>query len=103
MEVADCQSEVIERGQRVAVFGLESGQIGRQVGLDGAVAAVLSDHHAPAHGLPRAVGIGVAESDAVGDQREREHMRVAGRLGGVDQTVRGSHRLVTRNPRSPAR
>ena len=30
---ADCQSEVIERGQRVAVFGLESGQTGRQEGL----------------------------------------------------------------------
>ena len=29
--VADRQSEVIERGQRVAVFGLESGQNGRQV------------------------------------------------------------------------
>ena len=29
--VADRQSEVIERGQRVAVFGLKSGQTGRQV------------------------------------------------------------------------
>ena len=29
--VADRQSEVIERGQRVAVFGLESGQTDRQV------------------------------------------------------------------------
>jgi hypothetical protein len=28
--VADCQSEVIERGQRVAVFGLGVGQTGRQ-------------------------------------------------------------------------
>ena len=30
VEVADRQSEVIECGQRVAVFGLESGQTGRQ-------------------------------------------------------------------------
>ena len=31
VEVADRQSEVIERGQRVAVFGLKSGQKRRQV------------------------------------------------------------------------
>ena len=30
MEVADGQSDVIERRQRVAVFGLESRQTGRQ-------------------------------------------------------------------------
>ena len=28
MEVADRQSDVIERGQRVAVFGLKAGQTG---------------------------------------------------------------------------
>ena len=49
--VADRQREVIERGQRVAVFGLESGQTGRQVCLVEAVAAVLSDHQAPAQGV----------------------------------------------------
>ncbi len=54
----------------------------------------MSDHHAPAHGLPRTVGIGVAEGVAVGVQRERERIRVVGGFGGVDQTVRGSHRLV---------
>ena len=72
VEVADCQSEVIERGQRVAVFGLKSGQIGRQVDLVGAVAAVLGDHQTPAQGVQRADGIGVAESEAVGEQRKRE-------------------------------
>jgi hypothetical protein len=30
VEVADRQSEVIERGHGVAVFGFKSGQIGRQ-------------------------------------------------------------------------
>ena len=31
VEVADRQRDVIERGQRVAVFGLKAGQTGRQV------------------------------------------------------------------------
>ena len=39
--VADRQSEVLERGQRVAVFGLKRGEDARQVGRVGAVAARL--------------------------------------------------------------
>ena len=60
-----------------------------------AVAAVLGDHQAPAQGVQRADGIGVAEGEAVGEQRERERTRVAGGLGGLDQAVRGGHRLLT--------
>ena len=67
--LADCQSDVIERRHSVAVFGLESGKADGQVSLVGAVSAVLSDHQAPAHGLNRAVGIGVAERDPVGVER----------------------------------
>ena len=55
----------------------------------------MGDHQAPAQGVTRAVRIGVAEGEAVGEQRVREHIRVAGGLGGVDQTVRGGHRLVS--------
>jgi hypothetical protein len=39
--VADRHSEVLERGQRVAVFGLKPGEDARQVGRVGAVAARL--------------------------------------------------------------
>ena len=49
----------------------------------------------PGAGHQRAVGIGVAEGEPVGEQREREHIRVVGGLGGVDQTGRGGHRLVS--------
>ena len=65
------------------------------MGLDVAVAAVVGDHQAPAQSLTRAVTIGVAEGEPVGEQREREHKGVAGRLGGVDQSVRGGHRVVS--------
>jgi hypothetical protein len=34
------------------------------------------------------------DGQAVADQRPGKHIRVAGRLGGIDQTVRGRHRLV---------
>ena len=101
--VADRQSEVIERGQRVAVFGLEAGQDARQVGLDEAVAAVLGDRQAPAQGLQRADGIGVAEGEAVGEQRERERTRVAA----WPRRPRSGHPRRPspphRNPRPPAR
>ena len=53
-------------------------------------------------GLPRRSGsTSVEERGAVGEQREREHQRVAGDLGGVDQTRQPSPR--PRNPRSSAR
>ena len=55
----------------------------------------MGDHQAPAQGVKRAVGIGVAEGEPVGEKRERERKGVAGGFGGVDQTVRGGHRLVT--------
>ena len=83
-------SGVFERGERVAEFCFDYGQTARQSGFVEAAAAVVSDHHAPAHGLPRTVGIGVAESEAVGEQRKRDRIRVAGRLGGVDEAVRGA-------------
>ena len=54
VEVADRQRDVVERGQRVAVFGLEAGQTARQVCFVVAVAAVLGDHQAPAQGVQRA-------------------------------------------------
>ena len=94
MIVADRQSEVVERGQRVAVFGLNSAQDARQVCLVGAVTAVVRDDQAPAQGVQRAVGICVAEGQTIGEERERKHIRVAGGFGGVDQTARGGHRLV---------
>jgi hypothetical protein len=49
--VADRQSDVPERGQRVAAFGLEVRQSARHVGLIAAITAVLSDYQAPAQGL----------------------------------------------------
>jgi hypothetical protein len=72
-----------------------AGQAGRQMGLHVAVAAVLGDHQTPAQGLTRAVRIGIAEGEPVGEQREREDKRVAGRLGGIDQSGRGGHRVVS--------
>jgi hypothetical protein len=93
--VADRQSDVPERGQRVAAFGLEVGQSARHVGLIAAITAVLSDYQAPAQGLERTVGVGLAEGEAVGEKRLRERPRVVGGLGGLDQAGRGSHRLIT--------
>ena len=93
--MADRHSEVIESGQRVTGFGFEAGQTDRQVCLVGAVAAVVSDHQAPAQGVQRAPGIGVPEREPAGEKRERERIRVTGGFGGVDQTVRGGTRLVT--------
>ena len=92
--VADRQSEVFERGQRVAVLGLDPGQSARDVALIAAVTAGLSDYQASTQGLTYMVGIGVAEGDAVGEKRVRERPRVVGGLGGVDQAGRGSHRLA---------
>jgi hypothetical protein len=60
---------VIKRGQRVTVFGFKSGQIGSQVGLVGAVTAVLGDRQAPAQGIQCAVGIGVVVGEPVGEAR----------------------------------
>src|SRR6516165_12315745 len=48
VEVADGQSDVSERRQRVAVFGLKPRQTDRQVAFDHAVAAILGDRQAPA-------------------------------------------------------
>ena len=101
--VADGHSDVIERSRRVAVLGLERGQTGRQDGLDGAVAAVLSDRQSPAAGIPRAVGVGVAEREPVGGKGICERIGVAGGLGGVDQAGRGGSRLLTGTGASPVR
>ena len=90
--VADRQREVIERGQRVAVFGFEEGQNVRQGSRGGAVAAVPSDHQTPAQGVKRRDGIGVAESRTVGTA-PTEHKRVVGCLRSLDQAVRGIHRF----------
>jgi hypothetical protein len=49
--VADDQSDVIERRQRVTVLSLKPRQNVGQVGFVQAVAAVLGDHQAPAQGL----------------------------------------------------
>ena|SRR6476661_3428833 len=73
---------VFEGGQRVAGVCFESGQAGCQVGL--AVAAVLCDHQAPTQGVTRTDRIGGAEGEAIGLQRERDLIRVAGGLGGID-------------------
>ena len=73
---------VFEGGQRVAGVCFESGQAGCQVGL--AVAAVLCDHQAPTQGVTRTDRIGGAEGEAIGLQRERDRIRVAGGLGGID-------------------
>ena len=35
------------------------------------------------------------DGQAVGEKRQRKRIRVAGRFGGVDQTVRGRHRIVS--------
>ena len=95
VEVADRQSDVIERRQRIAVFGLKPRQRGRQQWFGQAAAAVLGDHQAPAQGLQRAVGISIAEGVAIGVERVGERPRVVGGLGGVDQPVRGGPRLLT--------
>ena len=73
----------------------QDGTTDRQLCLVEAVAAVLSDNQAPAHGVERAGGIGVAEGEPIGEKRERKRLWVAGGLGGVDQAVRGGHRLVS--------
>ena len=95
VHVADRQTEVIERGCNVAVLGFEAAQIERQLRFDEPVAAVLSDHQAPAGGVKRAGGVGLAEGEAVGEERKREHIRVCRCLGSLDETVRGGHRLLT--------
>ena len=95
VEIADRQRDVIERGQRVAVFGLKAGHTVRHVCFGVAVAAVLGDHQAPAQGVQRLGGISVAEGVAVGVKRKRERIRVVGGLGGLDQAVRGGPRLLT--------
>jgi hypothetical protein len=64
VEVADRQRDVIQRGQRVAMLGLEAGQDARQECLGVAVAAVSGDHQAPTRGVQRSGGIGVAEGVA---------------------------------------
>ncbi len=93
--VADGHSDVIERSRRVAELGLVPRQTSRQIGLNGAVAAVLSDRQSPAAGFQRAVGIGVAEREPVGGEGVCERIGVSGGLGGVDQAVRGGSRLLT--------
>jgi hypothetical protein len=61
----------------------------------GAVAAVLSDHQTPAEGVKRPDGICVTESETVGSERPREHVRVACCLCSLDEAIRGIHRLPT--------
>jgi hypothetical protein len=92
--VADCQSEVFERRQRVAMFGLDVGKSARHMRLIATITAILSDYQAPAQGLTRTVGVGIAEGEAVGEKRVRKPPRVVGGLGGVDQAGRGGHRLA---------
>ena len=77
------------------MFGLEAAQIERQLRLGNAVAAVLCDHQAPAQGVQRADGIGVAEGKAVGESANESMNGFARCLGGLDEAVRGSHRLLT--------
>jgi len=71
VQSADCQSEVIECRHGVAVLSLEAGQNEREICLVGAVAAVLSDHQAPAQGVQCVDGIGFAPGEAVSEQRVR--------------------------------
>src|SRR5262249_5075269 len=93
--VADRQSDGLEPGQQVAVFEyVKPGQSHRQNGLWEAVAAVLSDHQAPAEGVQCADGICFGECKAAGAEREREHERITRRLSGVDQAVSGVQRLL---------
>src|SRR6202162_1837380 len=86
--VADRQSDEIECGQRVTVFGFKSGQIGSSVGYVGAVAAVLSDHQVPAQSVQCLGGIRVAAGEARGKKRRTQNTRVARSFGGPDQTFR---------------
>jgi len=85
------QSEVIQRGQRVAVWCFESGPSDRQMRPVGAIPALSSDNQAPAQGFACAVGVGVAEREAVGEKRERERMWVVGGFGGLRAEARQRH------------
>ena len=66
--VAQSQIDVLERSQRVAALGLEAGQSARQVSLIAAITGVLSGPQTPPLSLDRTVGIGVAESETVGEK-----------------------------------
>ena len=70
VDVANRESDVIERRQHIAAFDFNWGQMVREVGFAVAVAAVVSDHQAPVHRLGSAVGVGVAPREAVGQQRQ---------------------------------
>ena len=95
MEIPDRKCDIVERGQRVAVLGLEAGQTARDACFGIAVAALLGDHQTAALGVQRRGGISVAERVTVGVERKRERSRVAGGLGNLDQAIRGGPRLLT--------
>ena len=68
--VADCQGEVPERRQWIAVLGFESTEDVRQVGFVVTVTAVVGDHEAPPQSIACALGITVAPGDAIREERE---------------------------------
>jgi hypothetical protein len=66
---ANCNGEVFEGSQRVAVYGLVAAQVGRKMCQIGAVAFVLGDHQAPTEGVERTGGVGVTKRQSVGEER----------------------------------
>ena len=92
--MADRQRHVVQRDQWVAMLGLNVSEILCRVRLVETVAAVAGNRQGPAHKVERPGGIGVAEREPVGGERERQRVRVADCLGGLDEAIRGGHRLV---------
>ena len=92
--VADRQGEVIERGQRVAVSASKRHRLAaRFVSLTRLpLSWAIARPRRRASSEP--TGSALTDGPAVGLQRKREDTRVAGRFGGLDQAVRGGHRLV---------
>ena len=70
-------------------------QVGCKMCLVGAIAAVLGDCHALAQASERATGVGINDGETVGEEHERDHIWVAGSLGGLGQTLRGGYGLVS--------
>src|SRR5258708_6289823 len=96
MVVADSQGQVLERGQRVSDFGLNSGQDERQVCSVVAVSAVFGDGQTTTQGLHCCRGIFLTESDPIGKQHESLCIWVRSFSCSSGQFLADGNRLVTR-------
>ena len=104
MEIPDRKGDIVERGQRVSVLGLEAGQTARVASCR--YCGCRSPGRSPDRrrwASERRSGINVAERVAVGVERKRESSRVAGGLGYLDQVIRCRPVPPHRDPRPSAR